>query len=166
MTEEERRIISAFVERISGAAPVPQPSASPWGGAAAPQRPALPPMDPDADRLIALVGCDAALKRAVVAFPSLGEAEKVEVMRGWPMILGEVPALAGRVGALTDLLAQADVAVKARAERRINLTLCAPSCSLCFKIARAIAHAGGSIIIHASGIKSGTPPSCGCRTSV
>ncbi|NMJ44128.1 DUF2076 domain-containing protein [Roseomonas sp. JC162] len=53
MTEEERRIISAFVERISGAAPVPQPSTSPWGAAAAPQRPSLPPVDPEADRLIA-----------------------------------------------------------------------------------------------------------------
>lgn len=53
MTDEERRIITAFVERISGAAPVPQASASPWGGAAAPQRPMLPPVDPEADRLIA-----------------------------------------------------------------------------------------------------------------
>jgi hypothetical protein len=52
MTDEERRIISAFVERISGAAPVPQPVTSPWGAAAAPQRPALPPIDPEADQFI------------------------------------------------------------------------------------------------------------------
>ncbi|MBX6373747.1 MAG: DUF2076 domain-containing protein [Acetobacteraceae bacterium] len=60
MNDEERRIITAFVERISGV----QPSgggqgAGPWGGsvpstaAAQPQRPPLPPIDPEADRLIA-----------------------------------------------------------------------------------------------------------------
>jgi hypothetical protein len=53
MTDEERRIIAAFVERISGAAPVPQPVTSPWGAAPAPQRPNLPPVDPEADQFIA-----------------------------------------------------------------------------------------------------------------
>ncbi len=53
MTDEERRIITAFVERISGAAP--QAAApSPWGGSV-PQTqapPSLPPVDPEADRLL------------------------------------------------------------------------------------------------------------------
>lgn len=53
MTDEERRIITAFVERISGAAPVAQPASGPWGAAPAPQVPNLPPVDPEADRLIA-----------------------------------------------------------------------------------------------------------------
>jgi len=53
MTEEERRIITAFVERISGAAPVAGPPSGPWGAAAPAQRPNLPPVDPEADRLIA-----------------------------------------------------------------------------------------------------------------
>ena len=53
MTEEERRIISAFVERISGNAAVPQAPSGPWGAAPAPQRPNLPPVDPEADRFIA-----------------------------------------------------------------------------------------------------------------
>ena len=53
MTEEERRIISAFVERISGAAPVAQVPSGPWGAAPAPQRPNLPPVDPEADQFIA-----------------------------------------------------------------------------------------------------------------
>lgn len=55
MTEEERRIISAFVERMAGVS-APQPSASPWGGSSVPatqSRPPLPPVDPEADRLIA-----------------------------------------------------------------------------------------------------------------
>jgi len=54
MTEEERRIISAFVERMAGVAPA-QPAASPWGGSSVPSvqsRPQLPPVDPEADRLI------------------------------------------------------------------------------------------------------------------
>jgi len=55
MTEEERRIISAFVERMAGvAAPQARP-ASPWGGASVPatqSQPPLPPVDPEADRLI------------------------------------------------------------------------------------------------------------------
>ena len=53
MTEEERRIISAFVERISGNAAVPQAPSGPRGAAPAPQRPNLPPVDPEADRFIA-----------------------------------------------------------------------------------------------------------------
>jgi hypothetical protein len=55
MTEEERRIISAFVERMAGVAPAQPASASPWGGSSVPSvqsRPALPPVDPEADRLI------------------------------------------------------------------------------------------------------------------
>jgi hypothetical protein len=55
MTEEERRIISAFVERMAGVS-APQPAASPWGGSSVPatqSRPPLPPVDPEADRLIA-----------------------------------------------------------------------------------------------------------------
>ncbi|WP_198378874.1 DUF2076 domain-containing protein, partial [Neoroseomonas rubea] len=52
MTDEERRIITAFVERISGAAPVAQAPSGPWGAAAPPQKPSLPPVDPEADRLI------------------------------------------------------------------------------------------------------------------
>jgi hypothetical protein len=55
MTEEERRIISAFVERMAGVS-APQPAASPWGGSSVPatqSRPPLPPVDPESDRLIA-----------------------------------------------------------------------------------------------------------------
>jgi uncharacterized protein len=48
MTEEERRIITGFVERVANGAPGPS---SPWG--AAPARAALPPVDPQADALIA-----------------------------------------------------------------------------------------------------------------
>lgn len=54
MTDEERRIITSFVERVSGAnAAQPRP-ASPWGalGGGQPAQPALPPVDPEADRLI------------------------------------------------------------------------------------------------------------------
>ncbi|WP_159999475.1 DUF2076 domain-containing protein [Roseomonas sp. 18066] len=54
MTEEERRIISAFVERMAGVQ-APQPAASPWGGSSVPatqSRPPLPPVDPESDRLI------------------------------------------------------------------------------------------------------------------
>ncbi|MCS6892941.1 MAG: DUF2076 domain-containing protein [Rhodovarius sp.] len=53
MTEEERRIITEFVQRIAGAAPAPQQS-GPWGGrtpSVAPRQP-LPPIDPEADQLI------------------------------------------------------------------------------------------------------------------
>jgi len=55
MTEEERRIITAFVERMAGVS-APQSAASPWGGGSVPatqSRPPLPPVDPEADRLIA-----------------------------------------------------------------------------------------------------------------
>ncbi|MBE9604812.1 DUF2076 domain-containing protein [Acetobacteraceae bacterium H6797] len=54
MTEEERRIISAFVERLAGVSQA-RP-ASPWGGSSVPStqsRPPLPPVDPEADALIA-----------------------------------------------------------------------------------------------------------------
>jgi hypothetical protein len=56
MTDEERRIITGFVERVSGAASAqPARPASPWGGLGAGQPAAqpLPPVDPEADRLIA-----------------------------------------------------------------------------------------------------------------
>jgi hypothetical protein len=53
MTDEERRIITAFVERISGAAPIQGPPSGPWGAAGTAQVPSLPPLDPEADRLIA-----------------------------------------------------------------------------------------------------------------
>jgi hypothetical protein len=63
MNQDERRIITEFVERISGAAPAPAAAASggssggPWGGGggsvpATQARPNLPPVDPDADALI------------------------------------------------------------------------------------------------------------------
>ena len=48
MNDEERRVITAFVERIAGAQ-----QGQAWGGGGAPQaRPALPPVDPDADRML------------------------------------------------------------------------------------------------------------------
>lgn len=57
MTDEERRIITSFVERVSGAtSAAPQRPASPWGalgGGAQPAQPPLPPVDPEADRLLA-----------------------------------------------------------------------------------------------------------------
>lgn len=52
MTDEERRIITAFVERMSGAAAVAQAPSGPWGAAGPARKPDLPPMDPEADRLI------------------------------------------------------------------------------------------------------------------
>lgn len=52
MTDEERRIISAFVERVSGAAPVAQAPSGPWGATGPARTPTLPPVDPEADRLI------------------------------------------------------------------------------------------------------------------
>lgn len=54
MTDEERRIITSFVERVAGAQAA-RPAASPWGGVpgtAAPTPP-LPPVDAEADALIA-----------------------------------------------------------------------------------------------------------------
>jgi uncharacterized protein len=56
MTDEERRIITQFVERIAGAAPAQGPGAGPWGGGSVPAtqaRPPLPPVDREADALIA-----------------------------------------------------------------------------------------------------------------
>src|SRR4051812_23506008 len=54
MNDEERRIISQFVERIAGVAPASAgPSARPWGGSAPPSAPNLPPVDREADALIA-----------------------------------------------------------------------------------------------------------------
>ncbi|WP_149540799.1 DUF2076 domain-containing protein [Siccirubricoccus phaeus] len=56
MNDEERRIITQFVERIAGVAPAPSASASarPWGGGSVPQTaPNLPPVDREADALIA-----------------------------------------------------------------------------------------------------------------
>ena len=53
MTEEERRIITAFVERISGATPMAGAPSGPWGASGPAQLPNLPPLDPEADRLIA-----------------------------------------------------------------------------------------------------------------
>lgn len=54
MNDEERRIISDFVARIAGAQPAPA-QASPWGGSvpSTQQRPPLPPVDRDADAMIA-----------------------------------------------------------------------------------------------------------------
>ncbi|RAI60069.1 DUF2076 domain-containing protein [Roseicella frigidaeris] len=57
MNDEERRIITQYVERVAGAAPAQAgPAASPWGGsvpATQPARPTLPPVDREADALIA-----------------------------------------------------------------------------------------------------------------
>jgi hypothetical protein len=53
MTEEERRIITAFVERIAGVAPIQGQPSGPWGATGPAQTPNLPPLDPEADRLIA-----------------------------------------------------------------------------------------------------------------
>lgn len=56
MTDEERRIITSFVERVSGAANAAPRPASPWGALGGGQQPAaqpLPPVDPEADRLLA-----------------------------------------------------------------------------------------------------------------
>jgi hypothetical protein len=52
MTDEERRIITAFVERMSGSAAMPQAPSGPWGATGPAQKPNLPPVDPEADRLI------------------------------------------------------------------------------------------------------------------
>ncbi len=58
MNDEERRIITQYVERVAGAAPAPA-QASPWGsmgGGSVPAtqtRPNLPPVDREADALIA-----------------------------------------------------------------------------------------------------------------
>ncbi len=59
MNDEERRIITQYVERVAGAAPAPAAApASPWGGMgggsvpATQARPPLPPVDREADALI------------------------------------------------------------------------------------------------------------------
>ncbi len=55
MNDDERRIISQFVERIAGASPA-APAPGPWGGSSVPatqSRPTLPPVDREADTLIA-----------------------------------------------------------------------------------------------------------------
>ncbi|PZW41086.1 hypothetical protein C8P66_12273 [Humitalea rosea] len=54
MTDEERRIITSFVERVAGAQAA-RPAASPWGGvpSTAATAPVLPPVDAEADALIA-----------------------------------------------------------------------------------------------------------------
>ena len=54
MTDEERRIISEYVARVSGAAPAATHAASPWGGRAPSVQPAqpLPSVDREADALI------------------------------------------------------------------------------------------------------------------
>ena len=63
MNQDERRIITEYVERVSGAVPAPGAaggaggsSGGPWGGASVPAtqaRPNLPPVDREADALIA-----------------------------------------------------------------------------------------------------------------
>jgi uncharacterized protein len=55
MNDEERRIITQYVERVAGAAPAPAAAASPWGGSSVPAtqaRPPMPPVDREADALI------------------------------------------------------------------------------------------------------------------
>ncbi|WP_135467780.1 DUF2076 domain-containing protein [Crenalkalicoccus roseus] len=54
MTDEERRIITEFVQRVAGAS-APARAAGPWGGSvpSTQARPPLPPVDPEADALIA-----------------------------------------------------------------------------------------------------------------
>ncbi len=53
MNDEERRIITAFVERVAGVQPA-RPASSPWGGVPSTQAPqqSLPPIDRDADNLL------------------------------------------------------------------------------------------------------------------
>lgn len=56
MNVDERRIITQFVERIAGASAAAPASGNPWGGGSVPNtqvRPNLPPVDRDADALIA-----------------------------------------------------------------------------------------------------------------
>ncbi len=58
MTDDERRIISDFVARVAGANAAPQPASSgPWGsmgrGSVPQAQPPLPPVDREADALIA-----------------------------------------------------------------------------------------------------------------
>ncbi len=56
MTNEERDLITAFIARVAGVAPQPPGGmASPWGSPSVPttQAPPLPPIDPEADALLA-----------------------------------------------------------------------------------------------------------------
>lgn len=61
MNQDERQIITQFVERIAGAAPAPAApngaaTGGPWGGSSVPatqSRPNLPPVDKEGDALIA-----------------------------------------------------------------------------------------------------------------
>ena len=60
MNQDERQIITQFVERVAGATPPPNGAATggPWGGGSVPAtqqqaRPPLPPVDKEADALIA-----------------------------------------------------------------------------------------------------------------
>lgn len=56
MTDEERRIISEYVTRVAGAARPAQASSGPWGGRVpqtGPQQAPLPPVEAEADALIA-----------------------------------------------------------------------------------------------------------------
>ncbi|MDB5372068.1 MAG: hypothetical protein JWP04_710 [Belnapia sp.] len=56
MNDDERRIITQFVERIAGVSAAAPASGNPWGGGSVPNtqaRPNLPPVDRDADALIA-----------------------------------------------------------------------------------------------------------------
>ena len=55
MNDEERRIITQYVERVAGAAAPAPAAASPWGGSSVPAtqaRPPMPPVDREADALI------------------------------------------------------------------------------------------------------------------
>jgi len=60
MTNEERDLITAFIARVAGVAPQPpggvaSPQGSPWASPSVPATPApsLPPIDPEADALLA-----------------------------------------------------------------------------------------------------------------
>lgn len=57
MTDEERRIITEYVTRVAGASrPAPAAGSSPWGGRVpqtGPQQAPLPPVEPEADAMIA-----------------------------------------------------------------------------------------------------------------
>ena len=55
MTDEERQIITRYVERVAGVGQAAPASNGPWGARSVPStapNPDLPPVDPDADRLI------------------------------------------------------------------------------------------------------------------
>lgn len=56
MNDEERQIITGYVERVAGVGQAAPASTGPWGARSVPNtqqpRPDLPPIDPEADRLI------------------------------------------------------------------------------------------------------------------